>query len=156
MKICVTLVQDLVKNVHQAVHCLVYENHHMVRFHEDAYLQNNLSLFSPYIEHHWGQKNKSMVEIRSPVLLSISLEYWKIFFSLQGVPKMVLILTFFSSVSEICHFLPSILSVTTIKTTTKTTTITATATTTLLGGNTIEINLVLLCKREWLARCWIL
>ena len=67
---------------------------HMVRFHEDAYWLNNLSLFALNIERHWGQKNKSMVEIRPPVLLSISLEYWKIFFSLQDVPKMVWIMTF--------------------------------------------------------------
>ena len=48
---------------------------YMVRFHEDAYWLKNLSLFALNVECHWSQKNKSMVEIRPPVLLSISLEY---------------------------------------------------------------------------------
>ena len=77
----------------------------MVKCHEDASWPNNLSLFALDIEGYWDQKNKVMKENRPPVLSSLSLEYFKIFYSLQGVPKMVQILTYFSSISEILSFL---------------------------------------------------
>ena len=71
-----------------------------------------LLLFAFNIERHWGQKNKNMVEIRPPVLLTISLEYQKIFVSLQGVQKNCLNFDLFLFIFWNCHFLPSILSVT--------------------------------------------
>ena len=77
----------------------------MVKCHEDAYWPNNLSLFALDIKGYWGQKIKVMKENRPPVLSSLSLEYLEISYSLQGVPKMVQILTYFSSMSEILSFL---------------------------------------------------
>ena len=53
----------------------IKEKTHMVKFHEDAYWLNNLSLFAFNIEGHWSQINKIMRENRPPVLSSISLEY---------------------------------------------------------------------------------
>ena len=76
----------------------------MVKCHEDAYWPNDLSLFSLDMEGYWDQKNKVMKENRPLVLSSLSLEYLKIFYSLQGVPKRVQILTYFSSISEILSF----------------------------------------------------
>ena len=67
----------------------------MVKCHEDAYLLNNLSLFAFHIKGHWAQINKCMEDNKPPVLSSVSLEYQKIFCLLQGVPKLVQILTFF-------------------------------------------------------------
>ena len=67
----------------------------MVKFHEDAYWLNNLSLFAFNSEGHWNQINIIMRENRPPVLSSISLEYLEILCSLQGVLKMVQIPTFF-------------------------------------------------------------
>ena len=52
-----------------------YNIAYMVKFHEDAYWLNNLSLFAFNIEGHWSQINKIMRENRPPVLSSISLEY---------------------------------------------------------------------------------
>ena len=52
------------------------------------------------------------MENRSPVLTSLLLEYLKLFCSIQGVPKVVQILTFFSSMFELSklHILaPSVL-----------------------------------------------
>jgi len=69
---------------------------HMVKFHEDAYWLNNLSLFALNIEGHWSQINRIMRENRPPVSSSIYLEYLEILCSLQGVLKMVQITTFFS------------------------------------------------------------
>ena len=59
----------------------------MVKFHEDAYWLNNLSLFAFNIWGPWDQINKIMRENRRPVLLAISLEYLRIFCLLQGVQK---------------------------------------------------------------------
>ena len=67
----------------------------MVKFHEDAYWLNNLSLFAFNSEGHWSQINRNMSKNRPPVLSSISLEYLKMLCSLQGVLKMVQIPTFF-------------------------------------------------------------
>ena len=53
-----------------------------------------------------------MMENRPPVLLSLLLEYLKLFCSLQGVPKVVQILTFFSSMfllSKLHIWAPSVL-----------------------------------------------
>ena len=73
-------------------------DHHMVKFHMDAYWLDNLSLFAFNIEGHWSQINRIMRENRPPVLSSISLEYLEILCSLQGVLKMVQIPTFFPEV----------------------------------------------------------
>ena len=67
----------------------------MVKFHEDAYWLNNLSLFAFNSEGLWSQINRIMRENRPPVLSSISLEYLEILSSLQELLKMVRILTFF-------------------------------------------------------------
>ena len=71
----------------------------MVKCHEDAYWLHNLSLFALDIEGPWGQINKIMRKNRSPVFLSISLDYTKIKWS--KCPKNCSNFDFFSLTSEI-------------------------------------------------------
>ena len=52
-----------------------YMELYMVKFHEDAYWLNNLSLFAFNIWGPWDQINKIMSKNRRPMLSSISLEY---------------------------------------------------------------------------------
>ena len=59
----------------------------MVRFHEDAYWLNNLSLFALNIERHWGQKKQKYGGNQAPSVTIYIFGVLNNVFLITGCPK---------------------------------------------------------------------